>query len=257
MALSRNINAYSHEQGSSYFWISPWPPRKKRPRALSARMEASLPERLVIDPRTATFDDLAPAARVLLEGGLVAGPTDTFYAIMALVDNHEALNTVMRLKGEEERQNKPSLILLDQEPRVRCYAREVPEEAEGLMESFWPGPLTLLFLAHTGLHQCLVGPARTVGLRVEGMPSVRKLVRMVDRGLTGTSANRSGGEPATTADQVIEVFGDDLAMVIDGGPTAGGSPSTIIDVSLGVPRVLRDGGLPMSSLKQACPILRF
>jgi L-threonylcarbamoyladenylate synthase len=211
----------------------------------------------VIDPLHAAFDDLAPAARVLLDGGLVAGPTGTFYALMALVDNHEALNAVARLKGEDARLSKPSLILIDQEPRVRCYAREVPEEALGLMKAFWPGPLTLLFLAHTGLHPGLVGPARTVGLRVEGLPAVRKLVRMLDRGLTGTSANRSGAEPAATADQVIEMFGDELAMVIDGGPTAGGSPSTLIDVSLGAPRVLRDGGLPMHALKQACPILRF
>lgn len=216
-----------------------------------------MPERLVLDTRTATFEDLAPAARALLDGGLIAGPTDTFYAIMALVDNYEALDAVVRLKGADARQNKPSLILIDQESRVPCYAREVPEEAQGLMNSFWPGPLTLLFLAHSGLHQSLVGPARTVALRVEGLPVVRKLVRMVDRGLTGTSANPSGAEPATTADQVVEMFGDKLALVIDGGPAPGGSPSTIIDASLGVPRVLRDGALPMDSLKQVCPVLRF
>lgn len=231
------------------------PEKVGAPRPL--RLENSLPERLKIDPHKAAFADLAPAARALLDGGLVAGPTDTFYAIMALVDNHEALDAVLRLKGENARQHKTSLILIDQEARVRCYAREVPEEADGLMRSFWPGPLTLLFLAHTGLHHSLVGPARTVGLRVEGLPMVRKLVRMADRGLTGTSANPSGAAPATTADQVIEMFGDKLALVIDGGPTPGGSPSTIIDASLGVPRMLRDGGLPMSSLKQACPILRF
>ena len=212
-------------------------------------------ERLSIEPHQATYKDLAPAARALLDGGVVAGPTGTFYALMALVDDYAGLERIIELKGERE--NKPLLVLLDQEPRVRCYAREVPEEAEGLMAKFWPGPLTLLFLAQGGLHPSLVGPARTVGLRVEELPAVRFLVRMVDRGLTGTSANPSGAPPAVTADQVEEYFGDKIDLIIDGGPTKGGLASTIIDVSLGVPRVLRDGGLPLSELTQACPILRF
>lgn len=216
-----------------------------------------LTERLSIDPHKATYRDLAPAARILLDGGLVAGPTGTFYALMALVDNHIGLERIVALKGEQERESKTLLILLDQEARVHCYAREVPEEAEGLMARFWPGPLTLLFLAHGGLHPGLVGPARTVGLRVEELTAVRLLVRMVDRGLTGTSANPSGAPPASTADQVEEYFGDQIDLIIDGGPTAGGMPSTIIDVSLGVPRVLRDGGLPLNELIQSCPILRF
>jgi L-threonylcarbamoyladenylate synthase len=214
-----------------------------------------VPERLKLDPRAAAFDDLAPAARVLLEGGLVAGPTDTFYAIMALADNYAALEAASRLKGEEARRHKRSLILIDHISRVPCYARETPEEARKLMEIFWPGPLTLLFPAQAGLHPSLVGPARTVGLRVEGLSLVRKLARMVDRGLTGSSANPSGAPPAATADEVIEMFGDKLAMVIDGGPTAGGAPSAIIDVSLNPPRLVRDGALPPEALKRACPSL--
>ncbi len=215
-----------------------------------------MPERLIIDPRAATFEELAPAARVLLEGGLIAGPTDTFYGVMALVDNYEALDAAGRLKGEDSRRHKTNLIMIDQIPRVACYARETSPEAQKLMSAFWPGPLTLLFPAHTGLHPSLVGPARTVGLRVEGLPMVRKLARMVDRGLTGSSANPSGAPPAATADEVIEMFGDKLALVIDGGPTTGGAPSTIIDASLGAsPRLLRDGAISPDDLKRVCPAL--
>ena len=214
-------------------------------------------QRLVIDPQNASFKDLTPAARTLLGGGLVACPTETFYALMAIVDNNEALNRLVSLKGSEERREKPLLVLLDQKKRVSCYAKEIPEEAEGLMSKFWPGPLTLLFLAHNGLPGPLVGSARTVGVRVESLPVIRRLVRMVDRGVTGTSANLAGQPAATTADEVIEYFGGAIDLVIDGGRTNGGQPSTIIDVSLGGPRVLRDGGLSMNELRQACPILRF
>lgn len=216
-----------------------------------------MPKRLVVDPQHASFKELAPAARVLLDGGIVAGPTETFYALMALVDNHRALDRLISLKGQEERAGKTLLVMIDQVPRVHCYAREVPEEAEGLMASFWPGPLTLLFLAQNGLHPSLVGPARTVGLRVEGLPTVRNLVRMTDRGVSGTSANISGRPPAASAEEVLDYFGDEIDMVIDGGKAGGGLPSTIIDVSLGGPRLLRDGGLPISELRHACPILRF
>ncbi len=214
-------------------------------------------QRLLINPHTATFDDLAPAARVLLDGGVIAGPTGTFYALISLVDNATALERVMVLKGAEERQKKPFLILIDQIPRARCYAREVPEEARGLMEAFWPGPLTLLFLGFKDLHPSVVGPAKTVGLRVDDLLATRLLVRMLDRGLTGTSANPAGAPPASTADEVAEYFGDSIDLLLDGGPTSALLPSTIIDVSLGAPRLIRDGGLPLAQLTGACPILRI
>lgn len=216
-----------------------------------------MPQRLVINPRQVTFADLAPAARVLLDGGLVAGPTQTFYALMVLVDQPRAMEKIIDLKGGRERKGKPFLILLDQEPRVFCYAREIPEEAKGLIKRFWPGPLTLLFLAQNGLHPVLVGPARTVALRLEGLTLVRSLIRQVDRGLTGTSANPSGSPPPVTPDEVLDYFGDQIDLIIDAGLTLGGPPTTIIDVSLGVPRVIRDGELPLSDLIQVCPILRL
>ena len=215
-------------------------------------------QRLCIDPHQADFEDLKPVARALLDGGVVACPTECFYALTALVDDHPSLERIIRLTGESERENRPLLVMVDHQARVLCYAREIPEEAEGLMGRFWPGLMTLLFLAHSGLHQSLVGPARPVGLRVEGLPMVPRLVRMVDRGLTGHSAHPAGRPPAPPADEVLDYFGDKIDLVVDGGAgTADAKPSTIIDVSLGVPRLLRDGGLPLRDLKQACPIFRF
>lgn len=241
-------------------WLSghDWPmtPQVKWASLLSRRSIIVVP-RLVIDPQTATFETLAPAARVLMDGGLIACPTDSFYALTTLADNHCGLDLLMKLKGEA-RGGKPILLLIDQLARVKCYAREVPEEARGLMDCFWPGPLTLLFLAHRGLHSSLIGSSgRTVGLRVEGQPYIRRLVRMVDRGLSGTSANPSGAPPATTAQAVEDYFGHEVALIIDGGPTAGGRPSTLIDASLGTLRILREGPLSLNELIEACPGLRF
>lgn len=213
-----------------------------------------MPERLTIDPRACGFEALAPAARVLLAGGVAAGPTGTFYALMALADQPAALERVARLKGEEARRRKPSLLLIDQPARARAYAREVPEAAQRLMAAFWPGPLTLLLPAHTGLHPTLVGQGRTVALRVDSLPLTRLLARMADRGLTGTSANRSGQPPAATADEALAIFGDEIDMLIDGGPAPGGAPSTIVDAGQNPPRLARAGALPIGEIRKVVEI---
>ena len=216
-----------------------------------------MPRRLVIDPQEVTPDQLAPVARLLLEGGVVAGPTQTFYSLMALVDQPRALEKIIDLKGCQARRNKPLLIMLDQEARVSCYAKEMSAAAEGLTASFWPGPLTLLLPAHKDLHHGLVGPGRTVGLRVEGLKAVRLLARMVDRGLTGPSANPGGAPPPVNAEEVADYFGEAVDLILDGGPTPGGEPSTIIDAALSPPRLVRPGVLAPASLLKACPTLKL
>lgn len=204
--------------------------------------------RLVLDPHNASFKDLAPVSRVLIDGGIIACPTETFYALAATVDSHQALDRIAQLKGEGARDNKPFLIMADQKARVLCYAREIPKEAEALMDRFWPGPLTLLFSALNGLYPRLVGDSRTVALRVEGLPLVRRLVRMTDRGLTGTSANPAGQPPATSPDEVENYFGDQVDLILDCGPTPGGRPSTIADVTAWPPRVIRRGAIDIGQI---------
>ena len=212
-----------------------------------------MPRRLVIDPQAVTVDQLVPALRLLLEGGVVAGPTDSFYALIALVDQPRALEKITDLKGRRARRGKPFLIMLDQEARVSCYAKEIPEAAQGLMARFWPGPLTILLPAHRDLHPSLLGPGRTVGLRVEGQRAVRLLARMADRGLTGPSANPGGAPPPVTADDVANYFGRAVDLILDCGPLPGEAPSTIIDAALSPPRLVRPGLLPSADLKAACP----
>ena len=148
------------------------------------------------------------------------------------------------------------LLLLDQVGRALCYGREIPDSARGLVRNFWPGPLTLLLMARPGLPEPLVGPARTVGVRVEGLPVIRWLVRCLDRAVTGTSANPGGMKPARTVEQVLEYFGDNVDLIIDSGPCPGGQPSTMVDVSLGRPRLIRDGPLSMNAMMAAAPDMR-
>ncbi|MEW6265411.1 MAG: L-threonylcarbamoyladenylate synthase [Thermodesulfobacteriota bacterium] len=213
-----------------------------------------MPGLIKIDPQAISLTALRPAVEALLDGGVLAGPTQSFYGLMAAADKAPALERIMTLKGREP--NKPLLLLLDQPLRLTCYARELPESAQGLAAKFWPGPLTLLLRARRGLHPALVGPTRTVGVRVEGLPAIRTLIRALDRAITGTSANPGGRPPALTAEEVQAYFGDKIDLILDGGPCPGGAGSTLIDVSIGPPRLVRDGGLSLDEMVSVAPDMR-
>ena len=217
-------------------------------------MGTDMPEILKVDPQSEAYAPMLPVVELLLKGGVVVGPTQTFYGIMVSADRPEAIERVLRLKDRDA--NKPLLLLMDRAERLTCYARELPDSAQGLVRKFWPGALTLLFRAHQGLHPALVGPTRTVALRVEGLPVIRILVRALDRAVTGTSANPGGAPPATTVEQVVDYFGDQVDMILDGGRCTGGQASTIIDCSLGPPRLIRLGALSLSAITAAAPDMR-
>jgi L-threonylcarbamoyladenylate synthase len=219
-----------------------------------ARRTSSLPKIIKTDPDKADFRALAPAAQVLLDGGLVSGPTQSFYALMAMADRPQALERLSSLKAGREG-DQAFLLLVDQEARVPAYATGVGPGARALMKAFWPGLLTLLLPGQSGLHPLLLGPSRNVGLRLEGLAATRGLIRMCDRGLTGTSANPHGCPPPTRASEVLSYFGDQLDLIVDAGPTMGGNPSTIVDACGPQPRLFRPGAIGYQALKEACPTI--
>lgn len=206
-----------------------------------------------IDPNSATADQLQPAVDILRAGGVVAGPTQTFYGLMAAVDRMEALARIQWLKGRDSR--KPLLLLLDTPQRMAEYAKEIPEAAAALAKAFWPGPLTILTPSVPGLHPSLVGSGGTVALRVEGLPVIRTLVRALGRAVTGTSANPGGQPPAVTAEEVVAYFGEAVDLVLDGGPCPGNRPSTLVEVSHPPARLIREGAIPRDALTKVIPDL--
>jgi len=213
-----------------------------------------LPRIIKIDPHTVSSAGFEPAIKALLRGGVIAGPTQTFYGLMAAADQPQALARVLELKGRDSR--KPLLLLLDTSQRVLDYAQSLPDSAADLAGAFWPGPLTLLVPAKPGLDPALAGPTGGVGLRVEGLPIVRALVQTLDRAVTGTSANPGGEPPARTIAEVLSYFGDSLDLILDGGPCPGGQASTLIDACDSRPRLLRPGVLGLEKLRAAVPDLQ-
>ncbi len=187
------------------------------------------------------------AAQIILQGGVIAFPTETFYGLAADARNEAAIKKVLRVKGREE--GKPILLLVVDRSWLSGLVQEVYPSAERLMEKFWPGPLTLVFRASPNLSPLLTANAGKIGIRVSGLGVAQALTRAVGRPITGTSANLSGRPSPSTAEEVVRSLGEKLDAILDGGRTAGGQGTTVLDVSGPSFRILRDGVVSKKDLE--------
>ena len=198
---------------------------------------------LRVDPRDPPLAVLKEAAGILLKGGLVAFPIETFYGLGANALDSKAFGRVYAIKGRPE--GKPLLLLVDSVRMVETLVEEIPPTALTLMTRYWPGPLTLVLKAIQGLPPHLTAGTGTIGVRLPGHPVAFGLVRAAGVPVTAPSANPSGAEPPTTAAQVHRAFDGKIPLILDSGATKGGLPSTILDVTVTPPRVLRRGALDL------------
>ena len=182
--------------------------------------------------------------RVLGENGLIALPTESFYGLAVDPFNEQALARLWQIKGRSE--GKPILVLIGEESQLGPLVRNIPPAAAVLMNAFWPGPLTIVFPAAIRLSDAVTARTRSVGIRLSAWQPLCDLLRRVGP-VTGTSANREGMPPPTTAEEVRHYFGDALDLIVDAGPTPGGRPSTVIDVH-GPIRIIRDGAIDRDAI---------
>jgi L-threonylcarbamoyladenylate synthase len=184
------------------------------------------------------------AARIVSEGGVIAFRTDTFYGLGADPFNAVAVAKIRVLKGREE--NKPILLLLSDASEADRFIADRSKAFETVASKFWPGPLTIVGVAAVDLPEEITAGTGTVGVRVPADSDVRELVRACGGALTATSANPSGNEPARSAKEVIDYFGERIDLVIDGGEVTVTEPSTVLDVTTSPPRVVREGVIRFS-----------
>ena len=189
--------------------------------------------------------DYLRAVDLLVAGELVAIPTETVYGLGADAANPAAVAKIFAAKGRPA--DHPLIVHLAGHDAVDHWAEQVPPVAWELMETFWPGPLTLILKKQAWVPDAVTGGQDTVGLRVPGHPVALELLRRFARakgehaGIAAPSANRFGRISPTTAEHVAEELGDRVPLILDGGPCKVGIESTIIDCSRGEPVVLRPG----------------
>lgn len=187
--------------------------------------------------------------RVLNLGGVAAFPTDTCYGLGANPFHKQALSRIFKIKQRPE--DKPLLALIDSIPRINVLTQEINPTAEILMEKLWPGPLTIVFSAHPHLHDLLTAHTGKIGVRQPGEDRVRELLRGIGYPITATSANISGSANAVTAQEVEETLGSQVDLIVDGGPAPGEKESTVLDVTLSPPLIVREGALSKEEIETA------
>lgn len=180
------------------------------------------------------------AARVVADGGVIAFPTETVYGVGASAESGAAPARLFDLKSRDR--SKPIALLLSRFELAERFARVVPPLALRLAEAFCPGPITLVLPGRDG---------DTVGIRVPDHDLALALIDACDGALYATSANASGQPPARSADEVLAAFSSGLDLVLDGGPVALGTPSTVIRVDGDAYTVLRPGAIAEHEIEDA------
>jgi L-threonylcarbamoyladenylate synthase len=204
---------------------------------------------LTVSPTNPEPQALAVAAGVLLRGGLVIFPTDTLYGLAVDPRNPGAIDRVFRAKGRPPGQALPLVAAsLDQVERSVGHLSRLTRQ---LAVRFWPGPLTMVVEAGQDVVATVLGGSGTLAIRVPNHAVARGLCECAGFPLVSTSANRSGQAAPSTADEAIASLGDDVDLVLDGGPVVGGEPSTIVDARGDSVRLLRAGAVPFSRVLES------
>jgi L-threonylcarbamoyladenylate synthase len=203
--------------------------------------------RLTVDAREPDAAAIARAAAAIQAGGLVVVPTDTLYALAANPFDSAAVERVFRVKGRPG--DRALLLIASDLAQVTATLGPMPAAAVSLARRFWPGPLTLLVPAPAALAAGLTAGAGHVGVRVPAHPVARALCAACGHPLTATSANLSGAPASADAAVASRSLESAVDFVLDAGPTPGGPPSTIVDVSNGRLTLVRPGAIEWKEIQ--------
>jgi L-threonylcarbamoyladenylate synthase len=204
--------------------------------------------RVFVDIGAPQRDAIHEAAHWIRNGGIVAVPTDTLYGLAVDPTRASAVARLFAVKGRASGQAVP-LIAADLR-QVTEHLAPLTARAARLADRFWPGPLTVLVTTPAALARDVDGGTGQVGVRVPDHHVVRAIAAACGRPITATSANISGQAATADPDAVERTLGDRLDLLIDAGPTPGGRPSTIVDVTAGAPRLVRAGAIPWEEIER-------
>ena len=185
--------------------------------------------------------------KVLKGGGVIAFPTDTFYGLGADPYNKNAVNKIYEIKNRDR--NKPLLLLIDSVVKLDKLVEEPSEASTKLIDTFWPGPLTMLFKPKSSIPEYITDDL--IGIRLPGNSITRKLLSALNHPLTAPSANFSGEDPTTSAEHVKDCLGNKVDLILDAGICKGGEPSTLVDTTKNPVQLIRAGAISFTSIQES------
>ena len=194
-----------------------------------------------------TEEQIASAAELIRNGGLVAFPTETVYGLGANALAADAVQRIYEAKGRPRA--SPLIVHVADEAMARSITAEWPEMAHRLAERFWPGPLTVIVKKAAIVPDLVTAGLDSVGVRVPGHPAALELIRRAGVPIAAPSANRFGQISPTTAEHVRMGMGDRVEMILDAGPTRVGIESTVVSLRRIPPAILRPGMITQEELE--------
>ena len=194
---------------------------------------------------------LKKAAEILRTGGLVAFPTETVYGLAANALDGEAVKSIFEAKGRPA--DNPLIVHVCPGFDLSRIVRKIPESAQKLMDAFWPGPMTLIMPKNKAISDHVTGGLDTVAVRMPVDKSAMALLTRTGLPIVAPSANTSGRPSPTTADHVYEDLKGKIPLILDGGACQYGLESTIVDLTVDPPMVLRPGAITMEMLRKVLP----
>ena len=203
-------------------------------------------ETIIFHPET-DKNAIAEAAAILRRGGLLGIPTETVYGLGADGLNEDAVRRIFEAKGRP--QDNPLILHVPDAGWLERCCVDIPDTAYALAERFWPGPLTMILPRRDCVPLRTTGGLDTVGVRCPDHPVTRAIIAAADTPVAAPSGNTSGRPSPTCARHMMEDMMGKIDGIVDGGPCAVGVESTIIDLTVQPPRLLRPGGLPLEALE--------
>ncbi|HIO21060.1 MAG TPA: threonylcarbamoyl-AMP synthase [Nitrospirales bacterium] len=192
---------------------------------------------------------IGEAADILRNGGVVAFPTETVYGIGARAYDEQAIRRIFAIKARPH--NNPLIVHVASIEQVDSLVADIAESAKNLMATFWPGALTIVLPGSARVPQVITGGLTTVAVRMPDHPVASTLIRLLGEPIAAPSANRSGRPSPTHVEHVHRDVGNDVDMVLDGGTCRIGLESTVIDMSLDIPCILRSGAITIDMIQAA------
>ena len=193
--------------------------------------------------------DTAEAAEILRRGGLLGIPTETVYGLGANGLNPDAVGRIFAAKGRP--QDNPLILHIPSADWLERYCGDIPDTAYALAERFWPGPLTMVLRRKRVVPDVVTAGLDTVGMRSPAHPVCRAILAAADVPVAAPSGNTSGRPSPTTMADMLEDMDGKIDGIVDGGPCAVGVESTIVDLTVMPPRLLRPGGVTLEQLRDA------
>lgn len=210
---------------------------------------------LKVDPINPSTEVIKKAAEIIKKSGTVAFPTETVYGLGANCFDKVAILRIFEIKRRPP--DNPLIVHISNLQELNLLVEDDVEKAKPLIETFWPGPVTLIFRKKPQVPKEVTGGLETVAVRMPSHPVAKKLIEISGVPIAAPSANLSGRPSPTNAQHVIEDLYGLVDVIIDGGETPLGLESTVIDLSRGEPTLLRPGPATVEEIRKVMPNLRI